>query len=270
MTDPVETPPPTEVLAAFDAAGAEPVSLPGGEGRSWLAGDVVLKPVEDETAAAWAAELLARVEEDGFRVARPVATADGRWTLLGWAASRRVEGEPAPRWAEVIRAGDAFHRAVRHEPRPSFFDARDDPWATGDRAAWEQIPIDRSLGPTEEIDRLAAACRPLAGPRDQVIHGDLSGNVLFAEGMAPAVIDLSPYWRPTGFASAIVIADALLWWGAGPEILETAPDVDHLGQLLIRALIYRLVTHAIFHPGAVADPAATRAVDLACGLATVT
>jgi hypothetical protein len=30
------------------------------------------------------------------------------------------------------------------------------------------------------------------------------------------------------------------------------------------------VTHAIFHRGAVADPAATRAVDLACGLAAAT
>lgn len=117
------------------------------------------------------------------------------------------------------------------------------------------------------MDRLAAARRSLGGMRDQLVHGDLSENVLFAEGMAPAVIDLSPYWRPTGFASAIVIADALLWRDAGPEILGAAPNDEALGQLLIRALIYRLVTHAIFHPGAVGGPPVTRAVDLACDLA---
>jgi uncharacterized protein (TIGR02569 family) len=264
------SPPPVDVLAAFGAGRSEPIPLAGGEGRSWLAGDVVLKPVGDETVAIWSADLLARVREDGFRVARPVASSDGRWTVLGWAASRRVEGEHAPRWAEVIGAGEAFHRAVRHEPRPRFLDARHDPWATGDRAAWDQIPIDRSLGPIEGMDRLIASRRPVDGVQDQLIHGDLSENVLFASGMAPAVIDLSPYWRPTGFASAIVIADALLWRDAGPEILEAAPNADQLGQLLIRALIYRLVTHAIFHPGAVAGPAMTSAVNLACDLAKAT
>ena len=263
-------PPPTEVRAAFGAEGAEPVPLAGGEGRSWLAGDVVLKPIEDETAAAWAADLLSRIEEDGFRVARPVATPGGSWTVLGWAASRRVEGEHAPRWAEVIGAGEAFHRAVRLEPRPRFLDGGDDPWATGDRAAWDEIPIDRYLAPIAGMDRLAAARRPVDGVHDQLIHGDLSENVLFAAGMTPAVIDLSPYWRPTGFASAIVIADALLWRDVGPEILEAAPNADHLGQLLIRALIYRLVTHETFHPGTVAGPGVRRAVDLACDLATAT
>jgi uncharacterized protein (TIGR02569 family) len=266
----VVSPPPAEVLSAFAVVGTGLVPLAGGEGRSWLAGDVVLKPADDEIAAAWAADLLARIQEDGFRVARPVATADGRWTFLGWTASRRVEGEHAPRWTEVIGAGEAFHRAVRDEPRPGFLDTRDDPWATGDRAAWEEIPVDRYLGGIEGMDRLAAARRPLAGVRTQLIHGDLSENVLFATGLAPAVIDLSPYWRPTGFASAIVLADALLWRDAGPEIIRAVPNTDPVGQMLVRALIYRLVTREIFHPGTSAGAGVTRAVDVACGLAAAT
>ena len=51
------------------------------------------------------------------------------------------------------------------------------------------------------------------------MHGDLTGNVLFADDLAPAVIDFSPYWRPTGFASAIVVGDALLWEGADETLL---------------------------------------------------
>jgi len=37
--------------------------------------------------------------------------------------------------AEVKAASDAFHRHLRHLPRPAFMDIRDDPWAFGDRLA---------------------------------------------------------------------------------------------------------------------------------------
>ena len=52
------------------------------------------------------------------------------------------------------------------------------------------------------------------------MHGDLTGNVLFARGLPPAVIDFSPYWRPVGFASAVVVGDALLWEGADESLLD--------------------------------------------------
>jgi uncharacterized protein (TIGR02569 family) len=272
MTDAPGPPPPAEALVAFGASASDTIPLAGGTGRSWLAGDLVLKPVEDEAAAAWIAELLAGIEEDGFRVARPVATSDGRWTVSGWTASRRVEGVHAPRWAEVIGVGEAFHRAVRHEPRPEFLDGRDDAWALGDRVAWEELPIEPFARSVEGLRRLADARRSIGEVDAQLIHGDLTENVLFAEGLAPAVIDLSPYWRPTGFASAIVAADALLWHGAGAELLETTAHVS--GQLLIRALIYRLVTHVEFRPGwpdasddldALSVASVERAVDLVVG-----
>jgi hypothetical protein len=38
--------------------------------------------------------------------------------------------------------------------------------------------------------------------------------VLFHDGLPPAIIDFTPYWRPVGYASAIVVADALVWEGA--------------------------------------------------------
>lgn len=46
-----------------------------------------------------------------------------------------------------------------------------------------------------------------------------------------------PYWRPTEFGSAIVVADALNWEGASLELA----DVVH-PQYLLRALVYRAVT----------------------------
>src|SRR5579884_3666872 len=70
----------------------------------------------------------------------------------------------------------------------------------------------------------------------------ICGNVLFAEGLPPAVIDFSPYYRPAGFATAIVIVDAIAWSGASPDLAEHAGDVELLDQLVARAAIYRLVT----------------------------
>jgi hypothetical protein len=40
------------VLAGYGARD-EPRLLPGGQGRTWRAGDVVLKPVDDPDEHAW-------------------------------------------------------------------------------------------------------------------------------------------------------------------------------------------------------------------------
>ncbi|MEY9932945.1 hypothetical protein ABH926_007598 [Catenulispora sp. GP43] len=76
---------------------------------------------------------------------------------------------------------------------------------------------------------------------NQVIHGDLSGNVLTASGRLPAVIDFSPYWRPAAYADAIVVVDGLLWFGAGPDQLALASTGADFPQMLVRALLFRLV-----------------------------
>jgi prepilin-type processing-associated H-X9-DG protein len=73
------------------------------------------------------------------------------------------------------------------------------------------------------------------------VHGDLSGNVLFADGRPPAIIDFSPYWRPAAYADAIVAVDGLLWFDADPELLRLADSSQDFPQLLVRAQIFRLV-----------------------------
>jgi hypothetical protein len=78
------------------------------------------------------------------------------------------------------------------------------------------------------------------------VHGDLTGNVLFATDLPPAIIDFSPYWRPTPFASAIVVADALVWEGADASLLGAVAHIDRFEQFLLRAIIYRAVTDRLF------------------------
>ena len=91
---------------------------------------------------------------------------------------------------------------------------------------------------------LLAAFRPVADT-SQLVHGDLSGNVLFAAGLAPAIIDFSPYWRPALFAAAVVVADALLWEGADGRLLHAFASRPGFTQCLLRALVYRAVAHRL-------------------------
>jgi uncharacterized protein (TIGR02569 family) len=220
-----------------------PVSLPGGQGGAWRVGPLVLKKVGGDPVVAeevrWLGTALDEVMGD-VRVAVPVAAADRRWMVDGWAATRFLDGEPAGwRWEEVLAAGRSFHAAVAHLPRPSFLDRRFSPWAAGDRMAWGDEPlVVRDAGLAPLVERLAAALRPVELP-SQLVHGDLGGNVLLAEGAPPAILDLSPYWRPAEWASAVVVVDALVWADADPSLIESS-GVDP--PLLARAMVYRLVT----------------------------
>lgn len=214
------------MLAAFGAAGS-PELLPGGTGRSWRVGSLVIKPLAcSADELAWQAEVLASIGQDGFRVARPLP-----YVTDGWTASEYVPGEHRPgRWREIIGVGERFHAALAGLPRPDkIVDARADPWAVGDRVAWGEAPF-------PEPDDILSALDPVDAP-SQLIHGDLTGNVLFHDALPPAIIDFAPYWRPTEFASAIVVADALTWEGAPDELAHVVDP-----QYLLRALVYRAVT----------------------------
>jgi uncharacterized protein (TIGR02569 family) len=234
--------PPPAVVAAFGAAGARPVSLDGGQGISWLAGDVVLKPAElAQEELEWQAQLYAQIRWTGFRLARPRLAADGSWCVDGWCATEYVTGKHEERrWAQIIAVGERFHAALRGIPRPSFLDQRSDRWAVSDRVAWGELPASE-FPHIRHLPQLVSALRPVTAP-SQLIHGDLTGNVLFDGQQPPAIIDLSPYWRPTAYASAIVIADALVGEGADSQVLDAVSHIDDFGQYLIRALIFRSVT----------------------------
>jgi uncharacterized protein (TIGR02569 family) len=271
------------VLASF-GAGADPVSLPGGEGTSWRAGEVVLKPAGDPRVARWTAGLyrdlgpsgpMTARRDAGFRVPRPLGTAAGDWVAqdpLGgaWVAWQWLPGEPAswagvsPSWPGLIAASRAFHAALAGRPAPPWLGRDGSQWTIGDQVAWgERDPgsvLAAAAGPLAgQLRSLLAALRPVRLPA-QLIHGDLGGNVLFAAGEPPAVIDFSPYWRPAGLALAVAAVDALTWSGADPAILDELAGEPELDQLLARAHVGRLVTEVVFRRG---DP------DASAGLETV-
>jgi hypothetical protein len=241
------------VIRAFNGSPGSLVRLPGGQGESWRAGGVVLKRAELDSAAAWLGPALQSMPSDpAFRLARPLASHRGTWTVQGWEATEWLAGRHEPgRWRDAIAVSEAFHRAVREHvaERPAAI-ASSSAWGVGDRVAWRE----EDPGPVHWLVAVTLARlgplldEPWTGPGAQLIHGDLGvGNILFADdqGLPPAVLDVSPYWRPAGFALAVLVADALAWEGAplalGREFLARSGQQR---QLLARAVAYRAVASA--------------------------
>ena len=260
---------PEGVLAAFGVAGVVPVLLPGGQGTTWRAGQVVLKPADSVRAGRWFADVYDALTGPGFRVPRPVRAANGDWVAHGWTGWQWVAGAAAdwsgvsPRWPELNAASRALHAALAGVPVPRWRGTEENPWTIGDQVAWGERDPGPLLGPAAgqlagQVRRLLAALQPVDLP-DQLIHADLAGNVLFADGAPPAVIDFSPLHRPAGLPLAIVAVDALLWYRARPEVLSQLADEPELDQLLAHALVYRLVTEIVMRAGTAGIDAAGRA-----------
>jgi uncharacterized protein (TIGR02569 family) len=233
--------PPAAVLRAFEV-NAEPEPLPGGTGRTWLAGDVVLKPIDNEVEHAWVSEVCEAWESDTVAVPLPLR-AGTEWSAFGWGAQVLMPGRTAragedPGWFRQVC--DDFHAVTRLLARPAFLEARDDAWAFGDRVAWEGLApqgADRTL---TLLERAIARLKPVDAT-DQVVHGDLGGNLLRIEERA-AVIDWPPYWRPVDWALAVAATDAVCWEGADESLLDEWSTGEQWPQHLLRAAVYRLAT----------------------------
>ena len=242
-----DRPPPNgRVLAAFGAT-SPPVLLPGGERRTYRCGNIVLRSenkaeVED---ALFVADLFATiVETEEFRVPRPVPAAEGTWLADGhWTAWTYLDGRQATRddAPELVRALEAFHRALADAPYPELLERRMSPYGRADRGAFGAAPSVHHERLAEVLEGLYVLRRPVDGLHDQVIHGDAGvHNILIEPGLPPAVIDMALYWRPPEFALAV----AAFWMGpylhdrTALQYFEHVPEFD---QLLLRACIRSLL-----------------------------
>lgn len=226
--------PPHSVLAAWAISDPEP--LAGGQGQAFRAGSIVLKPTEEPGQSVWLAEVLEGLDAGAaVRVVRPVRSLTGSWVVDGWVAWRWMEGTHGDgMWDEVLETSRRFHRAVTSVGwSPAMSGAHR--WASADQVAWGEQDADLPVS----LQPLLARLRPVDLP-DQLIHGDLGGNVLFHDALPPAVIDVSPFWRRAAYADAIVVADAVAWAGAGEDLVERLLR-DQGEQLLLRAVLFRVV-----------------------------
>ncbi len=225
--------------------------LPGGAGHAWTDGRLVLKPVGCVPEHEWVCEVYAAWDSEDVRVPEPVVPRGEHevgWSTDGWGAHVFLPGRDVDLVGELARvkeASDGFHHGVKDLPRPAFMDIRDDPWAFGDRLAWEAAEPEGDDETLDVIRQLRAKLAPVTSPR-QVIHGDILPNVLVADGLPPAVIDWPPYFRPVGTANAVAVTDAVTFRQAPMSLLDEWETGQDWNQVLIRALLYRLGPTGLF------------------------
>lgn len=269
------SPPPPEIIQAFGLQGL-PKPLAGGRGLCYLVDGVVFKPSDGDVEAQWAAELATSLltrSPSSYRLSRPQPVQDqpDRFVFGGWTASSFIAGtaisksstESTRPYEAIFRASRAFHAdvadLVREKPAAITHHVPANRWREADSVTWGVKALERVERVDAAVlarfrpllDRLGRALKPL--PRDdgdgaarfQLIHADLTGNVLLLSGEAPAIIDMTPSWRPAAYAEAIVVADGLAWCGAGRELVEMYGTGELRAQLLVRAMYWRCLTFAI-------------------------
>jgi uncharacterized protein (TIGR02569 family) len=240
---------PQHVRTAFGVGESEPRPVVWAGRRAWHCGDVLVRPVADNAVAAWSARVLEGLEVEGLRLARPIRSSDGRWVVAGWAASRFVAGTIEPRHDAVVEVATRLHAATAALPRPRLLDDRDDLLTRSAAGAFgeRRLALDPAKG-GELYTALTTYRRPVRSA-PQVVHPELFGAVLFDHDGRPALIELTPAWRPKEWAAAVVVVDALAWGGADDELMKRWARLSEWPQMLLRALLYRLALHAQ-HPEA--------------------
>jgi uncharacterized protein (TIGR02569 family) len=212
----------------------------------------VLKRAGVETEANFVATVSSRLP----MVAVPVPSTNGGWLQDGWVATAWADGKPDPsRWDDVLEIGRELHEALAavDPPWPPELDNRATPWAIADRVAWgEQSIPDTVTGLAADVTERALGSSTAGVAPLQVVHGDLAANVLFPTDRPPVVIDLSPYFRPVSFATAVAVLDQVSWYGAP---VDRATLVDRSD--LARAIVFRVVAAAL-HSSSAGDEEARR------------
>jgi hypothetical protein len=156
--------PTQRAITQFGMNTADLRRLAGGAGMTWTDGRVVVKPVGYVPEHDWVCSVYAGWASDEVRVPQPVRprASDDSWSVDGWGAHVFVPGRNAHPETEldvIAEASGRFHAAVALLPRPAFIDSREDPWAFGDRLAWEAAEPLGDSSTLEVIDRfLCARC----------------------------------------------------------------------------------------------------------------
>jgi uncharacterized protein (TIGR02569 family) len=213
--------------------------------KTYRSGDIILRNLgkDAQEVGTWHAELFNQIEQNGFRVAKPIKAKNGTWSINGWVAEQFLEGRHATKSdiPTIIDAVNNFHSTLEGISLPEYRKKNLTMWDHADKWAWSEVPKD--IDP--DLYKLALELQALKKSvtlKDQLIHGDLNlNNILISNTLAPAIIDFTPYFRPVEFALAVTA-----YW-VGPytgdiKILEEFKDIKDFDQMLIRAGLRMMLT----------------------------
>lgn len=240
----------TDLLHSFDLSG-NIVPLSGGQSTSIKVGNAVLKPVDDVRHCEWLLNVINLISPQGYRIAKPIRSKHGTFVRNGWSCTHFEEGQDTKgRIQEKLLVSKLFHRDLSSIPHHDF-PPIDNPWSKGHRIAWQKDKL-----PSEFPEDIQESLNHLLGMvtlRDhydrQIVHSDLSGNILFDEGLNPLVIDFSPTIAPVEYAEAILVCDCIAWQGSEVSEIGLLPRDERYKEMIIRAIVFRLAVAAIFSNG---------------------
>ncbi|KAF5709934.1 ribosomal L1 [Fusarium mundagurra] len=257
--------PPSKVLGAFGAEGSL-IHVPGGRGLCYRTYQgILLRPSDDDKESEYIATLcksLLELHTIDYRIPRPVPASESpsRYVCDGWTAWEYLDGKATPQgnFDILMRACRAFHADVLGlaTEKPLFFSGRQNRFTEADLVTWEEKKVEDVKEINGDVmatiqpflDQLLELRQPFRQEiKNQLIHGDLTGNVLFdsENNNPPAIIDITLYWRPVDYAQAIIVADGLIWLNEDRKLVEMS-GTDHTRvQLLVRALYWRCLCFAI-------------------------
>lgn len=234
------------IPVSFNLDG-ELTPLAGGQNTSVKINNAVLKPVDDEPHYEWLLNIIDEIVPGGYRLSKPIKSTSGTYVSRGWVCTRYECGhEKRGEIEEKLRVSRLFHRDlsgvnVQDFPRP------DHAWAKAHQIAWQakELPADIHKETYGIVKKLLQKVSLRESYNLQVVHGDLSGNILFDDRLEPLIIDFSPTVAPVEYAEAILVCDCIAWQGSPISGIDLLPDSELYKEMIIRAVIFRLTVAAI-------------------------
>ncbi|KRE32901.1 hypothetical protein [Paenibacillus sp. Soil724D2] len=239
-----------EIINSFHLSG-DIVPLSGGQNTSVRVSNAVLKPVDDIQHSEWLLNIIYNIIPQGYRVSKPIRSKYGTFVSKGWACTQYEVGKDVKgRIEEKLLVSKLFHRDLSSIDFGNF-PHTDNPWSKGHRIAWQidELPGELPRETQEIINKLLSRVSLKEHYKVQIVHSDLSGNILFDHVLSPLVIDFSPTIAPVEYAEAILVCDCIAWQGSNISEIDLLPDNELYKEMIIRAIIFRLSVSAIFSNG---------------------
>ncbi len=238
------SPPTIETAKAFGST-VEPVLLSGGQGTSYVSGNIVLKPTGGKSGTQWRAEVFSNLPQSAeVRFHRPIKSVNGQWDYDGYVAWTFLKGEHIKgQYSKKLKASHAFHKLLKDIPQPEGLKTPRGSWSTGNWVALGQKEFNYDQEFMDLYNQIKPHLKPLPEDR-QLVHSDMGGNFLLDDVLPPAIIDFSGVWAPNGFGEGVMLADAITWEDASSEELEVFKQVPYIEQMAWRGTLTRIAEQA--------------------------
>lgn len=220
----------------------EAILFSGGQGKTYKSGNIVIKKIIDEVEGNEMAEIMNGITiSEKIRLPKPFKSINGNWIEEGYMAWTYLEGlEAEGKYKEKIEVCDSFNEIFKNVSKPSFIETANHSWAIADKVVWDEVEMKYEKDFQDIIDTVRAYIKPINLP-NQIIHGDIAGNMIFNKENVPGVIDITLYWRPADYVKALFIVHVITWEDADIGVYNLVKNAPEMEQLVLRATLVKII-----------------------------